>query len=156
MRLKALSAALLLAGSASAFAVGPSTLGPIDNISVVIGNNVAAGVFVDTYMFAITNPGTVFGGAFPVYITSFSAVLQSPVLGTIGTDSNPTDGFSFTGLTPGLYALQFTGSATGSAAAYGGVISTVTSPVPEPETYALMLAGLGIMGFVATRRRSQR
>ncbi|MBV9892413.1 MAG: PEP-CTERM sorting domain-containing protein [Rhizobacter sp.] len=28
----------------------------------------------------------------------------------------------------------------------------VTS-VPEPETYALMLAGLGIMGFIARRRR---
>jgi hypothetical protein len=30
------------------------------------------------------------------------------------------------------------------------------SAVPEPETYALMLAGLGIVGFVAARRRSQR
>jgi hypothetical protein len=29
----------------------------------------------------------------------------------------------------------------------------VTSPIPEPETYALMLAGLGVMGFLAKRRR---
>jgi len=27
--------------------------------------------------------------------------------------------------------------------------------VPEPETYAMMLAGLGLMGFVARRRRRQ-
>jgi hypothetical protein len=27
--------------------------------------------------------------------------------------------------------------------------------VPEPETYALMLAGLGVMGFVARRRKSR-
>jgi hypothetical protein len=30
---------------------------------------------------------------------------------------------------------------------------TVTTPVPEPSTYALMLAGLGMVGFIARRRR---
>ena len=29
----------------------------------------------------------------------------------------------------------------------------VTPPIPEPETYALMLAGLGVIGFVTSRRR---
>ena len=28
------------------------------------------------------------------------------------------------------------------------------TPVPEPETYALMLAGLGVVGFAARRRKS--
>ena len=30
---------------------------------------------------------------------------------------------------------------------------TTDRPVPEPETYALMLAGLGMVGFIGRRRR---
>lgn len=32
---------------------------------------------------------------------------------------------------------------------------SVTTPVPEPETYALLLAGLGAVAFVARRRRNK-
>ena len=32
-------------------------------------------------------------------------------------------------------------------------IGTVTAPIPEPETYALMLAGLGVIGLLTRRRR---
>ena len=32
-------------------------------------------------------------------------------------------------------------------------IASVANPVPEPETYAMMLAGLGVVGFMARRRR---
>lgn len=31
----------------------------------------------------------------------------------------------------------------------------VAAPVPEPETYAMMLAGLGMLGFMARRRKLQ-
>jgi len=43
-----------------------------------------------------------------------------------------------------------TGSSTGAVGATGQGVVTV---VPEPETYALMLAGLGVMGFIARRRK---
>jgi hypothetical protein len=32
-------------------------------------------------------------------------------------------------------------------------IELVTAPIPEPETYALMMAGLGLVGFMARRRK---
>lgn len=38
--------------------------------------------------------------------------------------------------------------------AYTANISGYTAPVPEPETYALLLAGLGCIGWAARRRRA--
>ena len=35
-------------------------------------------------------------------------------------------------------------------------LGTNVAPVPEPETYALMLAGLGVVGYVARRRKAKR
>jgi hypothetical protein len=34
----------------------------------------------------------------------------------------------------------------------GVSLSTVTTPVPEAETYAMMLVGLGLVGFMVRRR----
>lgn len=52
-------------------------------------------------------------------------------------------------LTPGDYWFKLSG--TGAEGSY-----TVTlAPVPEPETYAMLLAGLGLMGAVARRRQSK-
>jgi len=38
----------------------------------------------------------------------------------------------------------------------GGAFSVVTAPVPEPETYAMLLAGLGLMGTIARRRNKSK
>lgn len=35
----------------------------------------------------------------------------------------------------------------------GGPVLLIVTSVPEPETYAMMLAGLGLVGFIARRRK---
>lgn len=35
----------------------------------------------------------------------------------------------------------------------GVIFTVVTAPIPEPETYAMLLAGLGLLGFAARRRK---
>ncbi len=40
-----------------------------------------------------------------------------------------------------------------SASGWGAQDVAVFTPVPEPQTYAMLLAGLGLMGFVARRRQ---
>jgi hypothetical protein len=74
------------------------------------------------------------------------------------TDTTVADGVSFSSVADGLYTVRISGTILGPQlfghhyGAYAGGF-TVT-PVPEPETYALLLAGLLAVGYVA-RRRSQ-
>lgn len=54
----------------------------------------------------------------------------------------------------GPLVLVVTGYA-GSASSYSGTLNVEVAPVPEPETYGMMLAGLGLVGFMARRRKQQ-
>lgn len=66
---------------------------------------------------------------------------------------NVGSGFHTLTLAAGAYKYVVSGVASGLS--YYSVSSaiTATTPVPEPETYAMMLAGLGALGFLASRRR---
>ena len=57
----------------------------------------------------------------------------------------------FGGNTETLVGASLTGSFTASATGAGTEL--FIAAVPEPETYAMMLAGLGVVGFVARRRK---
>jgi hypothetical protein len=46
------------------------------------------------------------------------------------------------------------GSYTGGTDSRDGLPATLTISVPEPATWGMMLAGLGLVGFVARRRRN--
>jgi hypothetical protein len=52
-------------------------------------------------------------------------------------------------------APVFYGFTAANGLATDGHFVTSAVPVPEPETYAMLLAGLGLLGFVARRRKLQ-
>lgn len=58
-------------------------------------------------------------------------------------------------LVAGDYYLQVSGNlVSDTGASFGGAV--MLAPVPEPETYGMMLGGLGILGFLARRRKAKQ
>jgi len=53
-----------------------------------------------------------------------------------------------------VYKLHIDGHLTGASShgSYAGTLSV--THLPEPETYAMFMAGLGLMGFIARRRKN--
>ena len=49
--------------------------------------------------------------------------------------------------------VKANGAKAGALVSEPGTLTIVTTPIPEPETYAMLLAGLGLLGFAARRRK---
>jgi len=168
MKLKAiLTASALAVASLSSFA--DTGGGPLDlslgNAS--FGRDSASGSFVDTYSFTLAGVSYITSGTASsassgaaqdldfssVFITTAAdpgtAVLTFD--GNLGNDANEFYSLSPTLLTAGDYLLIVKGINTPDMASYDGTLAVAA--VPEPETYALMLAGFGAMGFMARRRK---
>lgn len=167
-----LVASALAAAAAGSFADtggGPLALG---TGSAIFGRTDAVGSFTDTYTFNVATPSLATGTAstsavgaqdldFTSLFISAAATPNVPLAsfaGNLGSDA--TEFFSLTPLhlDPGAYNLVVTGANSLDPASFSGTLTVAgagaVAAVPEPETYALMLAGLGAVGFVAARRRA--
>lgn len=169
MNLKPLVGALALAAACGAQAA-TYDFGTHDPVEVGAGL-VSPGAFADIYTFTLNTTQLVsssvsavnFGSALNIFAGVYSLYSSGAdnVVGT-GDDSIVGSPWAFNGssgsvihslsLSAGSYYYVATGIANGA----GGGVYTLTSttvPVPEPETYALLLGGLGVVGFLARRRR---
>ena len=164
MNLKHTLVAAAMACAGTAATAVPGSLGTLQNQTVAVSNSFSAGAgdFVDVYTFTLTGlASTIFGDIDRANsgslwkIVDFKLKLKDDNGGPVYKDNSPGNGFSFENLIAGTYTLRLTGTVNGSrGGSYTGFVSEV-SPVPEPSTYALVLAGLGVVGFVARRRRPQ-
>ena len=84
----------------------------------------------------------------PSIIENWGATVNfSPSVGITTAVLNPIS------LLAGSYTLQVKGTVAGSSGgSYAGVLN-IANPVPEAQSYAMLLAGLGLIGFMSRRRR---
>lgn len=81
------------------------------------------------------------------------STLQIGAAGQIDLDRDSLPNVSMLELgRAGQIAVE-SGSITGLIRDYKNGVITIASPVPEPQTYVMLLAGLGIIGTIARRRK---
>ena len=98
----------------------------------------------------------------PVYDISNFTITLKDINGTIYGTDNTFDSYGALNLSatllpstvgaPGFYQFVVTGTTAGTAGGiYAGALST--APVPEPNTWLMLLAGLGLVGLMVERTK---
>jgi len=158
MKFKTAIAALLAVIGFSTAHAATTDLGTLS-----LGENTFSGTvagkesFLDTFNFSLSNLSSISGGASAVLhirASDFGFSLfdsNNALLATSAGGSDQT--ITPLSLSSGNYHFTVFGTDTSKkAGAYSGLFSV--SAVPEPESYAMFLAGLGLMGVIAKRRRN--
>lgn len=167
-----LTGTLLLAGFAftpfaSATAISSSEPLVLTSGTTAFGKTFAANTSGDTftndYTFNASATSSLTGALISIRglstdlsITGFSLI---PTIGAAITGLSFSSGYvdswliTAPDMVPGNYTLEVTGKVLGNGGSYGGNINV--SAVPEPETWGMMVGGLGLMA-IAMRRREKR
>jgi PEP-CTERM motif len=145
------------AGVVRTFAVSIEAPGPFtwmsSTLSPDVSFNLVGTVTSAPYTFA---SALVPGGSITLPALTLSSVtLKNAITGASWLDTDLSNGFSFANLPSGDYFLQVKGLTSPTLGGVFGVVTYGTPAVPEPESLALALAGLGVAG-VAWRRQSKR
>jgi hypothetical protein len=155
------SALLLSIGTANASttSIGDLTSYGMDGYSALPSNGV--GSFSDIYNFTVKSLSGVgaavaslnHGSLWNTQGLSLTLRDSSNVILATGTLTNGSYSLSET-LARGGYSFTVAGNGSGL---FGGkyAINAIAAPVPEPATWAMMLAGIGLIGFMAYRRRDE-
>jgi hypothetical protein len=157
---KLLGAVALSVGLMSAFSANAATYneGSIGTGSGFQGTfNVGSGSFTDYINFSVNTSGLT-GNASPLNLAIGPYKIWEIQGLTFqlfkGTSTNPGAALSSQWVGGGNYFAKITGTADGlSGGFYGAAINV--SPVPEPATYGMFLGGLGVVAFLARRRKAK-
>ncbi len=162
MKLKAIATAALIVASGAASAA-TTNWGPHDPIEFGFGFAQGAGASIsDEFDFTLGSSTGVLAVA-----VSNDGGLSNLVNGSVSLfqvgNATPINSFSFDStainfnfgsLAAGSYYYMVTAQVAADAAAGSYQLNSQLAPVPEPESYALLLAGLAGVGYMARRRRS--